>query len=96
LAASGASDLAASHFHGILILVTSNKFIASVIVTGDNCSRVLLSPAIIVHRCLYCRRQQHRQSLKIRDKDYSPVSTPVNSLSPVLLTPVLNNDTGNH
>ncbi len=37
--------------HGVLVLVTSNKFIARVIVTGDNCSLVSLSPAIIVHQC---------------------------------------------
>jgi hypothetical protein len=55
--------LAAPHFHGILILVTYNKFIAGVIVTSDNCLSVFLSlainllsvtlsPAIIVHWCL--------------------------------------------
>ncbi len=97
-------SLAAPHLHGVLVLVTGNKFIASVFVTGDNCSPVSLSPAIIVHRCrwhpweIYRWNQRHRRSLKIRVKDYSPVSlspamnlsavslTPVNSLSPMSLT----------
>jgi hypothetical protein len=39
-------SLAAPHLHGVLVLVTGNKFIAGVIVTGDNCSPVSLSPAI--------------------------------------------------
>ncbi len=67
-------SLAAHHLHGVLVLVTVNL------------SPVLLSPAIIVHRWeIYRRYQRHRRSLKIRDKDYSPVSlTPVNSLSPVI------------
>jgi hypothetical protein len=30
--------LAAPHLHGVLVLVTGNKFIAGVVVTGDNCS----------------------------------------------------------
>jgi hypothetical protein len=42
-------SLAAPHLHIFLVLVTGNKFIASVIVTGDNCSLVSLSPAIYMH-----------------------------------------------
>jgi hypothetical protein len=53
--------LGSSHLHGVLVLVTGNKFIAGVVVAGDNCSPVslslainlspvLFSPAIIVHR----------------------------------------------
>jgi hypothetical protein len=38
--------LAAPHLLGVLVLVTGNKFITGVIVTSDNCSSVLLSPAI--------------------------------------------------
>jgi hypothetical protein len=30
-------SLAAPHLHGVLALVTGNKFIAGVVVTGDNC-----------------------------------------------------------
>jgi hypothetical protein len=30
-------SLAAPHLHGVLVLVTDNKFIAGVFVTGDNC-----------------------------------------------------------
>jgi hypothetical protein len=54
-------SLASPHLHGVLVLVTGNKFISGVVVTGDNCSPVSLSPAInlslmvlspaIVHRC---------------------------------------------
>jgi hypothetical protein len=36
-------SLAAPHLHGILVLVTGNKFIAGVVVTGDNCSPVSLT-----------------------------------------------------
>jgi hypothetical protein len=36
-------SLAAPHLHGLLVLVTGNKFIAGVIVTGDNCSPVSLT-----------------------------------------------------
>jgi hypothetical protein len=39
-------SLAAPHLHGVLVLVTGNKFITGVVVTGDNCSPVSLSPAI--------------------------------------------------
>jgi hypothetical protein len=39
-------SLAAPLLHGVLVLVTRNKFIAGVVVTGDNCSLVSLSPAI--------------------------------------------------
>ncbi len=38
--------LAAPHLHGVHVLVTGNKFITGVIVTGDNCSPVSLSLAI--------------------------------------------------
>jgi hypothetical protein len=38
-------SLAAPHLHGVVVLVTGNKFIAGVIVTGDNCSLVS-SPVI--------------------------------------------------
>ncbi len=38
-------SLATPHLHGVLVLVTGNKFIAGVVVTGDNCSLVSLSPA---------------------------------------------------
>jgi hypothetical protein len=37
-------SLEAPHLHGVLVLVTGNKFIAGVVVTGDNCSPVSLSP----------------------------------------------------
>ena len=39
-------SLAAPLLHGVLVLVTGNKFIIGVIVTGNSCSPVLLSPAI--------------------------------------------------
>jgi len=39
-------SLAAPLLHGVLVLVTGNKFITGVVVTGDSCSPVLLSPAI--------------------------------------------------
>jgi hypothetical protein len=39
-------SLAVSQLHGILVLVTGNKFIAIVVVTSDNCSPVLLTPVI--------------------------------------------------
>jgi hypothetical protein len=39
-------SLAAPHLHGFLVLVTSNKFIASVVVTGDNCSQVSLTRVV--------------------------------------------------
>ncbi len=39
-------SLAAPHLHGVLVLVTGNKFIAGVIVTGDNWSLVSLTPVI--------------------------------------------------
>jgi hypothetical protein len=39
-------SLAAPHLHGVLVLVTGNKFIADIVVTGDNCSPLWLSPAI--------------------------------------------------
>jgi hypothetical protein len=38
-------SLAAPHLHGVLVLVTGNKFIAGVVVTGDICSPMSLSPA---------------------------------------------------
>jgi hypothetical protein len=39
-------SLAVPQLHGILVLVTGNKFIISVVVTSDNCSLVLLTPVI--------------------------------------------------
>jgi hypothetical protein len=39
-------SLAVPKLHGILVLVIGNKFIASVVVTSDNCSPVLLTPVI--------------------------------------------------
>jgi hypothetical protein len=39
-------SLAAPHLHGVLVLVTTNKFIAGVVATGDNCSPLLLSRVI--------------------------------------------------
>jgi hypothetical protein len=39
-------SLAAPNLHGVLVLVTGNKFITSVIVTSNNCSPVSLSPTI--------------------------------------------------
>jgi hypothetical protein len=33
-------SMAAPHLHGVLVLVTGNKFIAGVVVTGDNCTLV--------------------------------------------------------
>jgi hypothetical protein len=39
-------SLAAPHLHGVLVLVIGNKFIAVVVVTGNNCSPVSLSPVI--------------------------------------------------
>ncbi len=41
-----AFSLAAPHLHGVLVLVTGNKFIAGVVVTGDKVIAVSLSPAI--------------------------------------------------
>jgi hypothetical protein len=77
-------SLAAPHINGILVLVKGNKFIAGVVVTGDNCSPVSLSPPI---NCSLVSR--YRQSLKIRDKDKSPVSaTPAINFLPVSLTPL--------
>jgi hypothetical protein len=38
-------SLAATHLYGVLVLVTGNTFIAAVVVAGDNCSPVSLSPA---------------------------------------------------
>ncbi len=62
-----------------------------------NLSPVSLSTAIIVHRCRCHRRyinrryKRHWRSLKIHDKDQSPVSlTPAINFSPVSLTPVIN------
>jgi hypothetical protein len=37
-------SLAAPHLHGDLVLVTDNKFIAGVVVTGNNCLPVSLTP----------------------------------------------------
>jgi hypothetical protein len=39
-------SLAAPYLHGVLVLVTTNKFIAGVVATGDNCSPLLLSRVI--------------------------------------------------
>jgi hypothetical protein len=39
-------SLAAPLLHGVLVRVTGNKFIAGVVVSGDSCSPVSLSPAI--------------------------------------------------
>ena len=39
-------SLAAPHLHGVLGLVTGNKFIAGVVVTGNNCLPVSLSSVI--------------------------------------------------
>jgi hypothetical protein len=43
-------SLTAPHLHGVLVLVTGNKFIAGVVVTGNNSSLVSLSPAIKSYR----------------------------------------------
>ncbi len=40
----------APHLHGILVLVTKNKVIVVVVVTGDKCFLESLSLALIVHR----------------------------------------------
>jgi hypothetical protein len=39
-------SLAAPHLHGLLVLVTGDKFIASVVVTTDHWSPVSTTPAI--------------------------------------------------
>jgi hypothetical protein len=39
-------SLGVPNLHGVLVLVNSYKFIASVFVTGNNCSRVSLTPVI--------------------------------------------------
>ncbi len=52
-------SLADPHLHGVLVLVTSDKFIANVVVTADN-----WSPVSTIN---YPRYQRHRRSLKIRD-----------------------------
>ncbi len=83
-------SLAAPHLHGVLVLVTGNKFIAGVVVTGDYCSPVSLSPAInllpvslspaiIVHRCCWHRWEIYRwyqwHRRSLKIRDnYSPVS----------------------
>ncbi len=54
-------SLSGPHFYGVLVLVTGNKFIAGVVVTGDNCSPGSLSRAIIVHRCRCHRRWIYRR-----------------------------------
>ncbi len=38
--------LAAPHLHGVLVLVTGNKFIAGVVVTGNKVIAELLTPVI--------------------------------------------------
>ena len=74
-------SLAAPHLNGVLVLVTGNKFIAGLVVTGDNCSPVSLSPAtklspvslspaIIVHRCRCHRRQSYRRCRCHRRQSY--------------------------
>ncbi len=68
-------SLAAPHLHGVLGLVTDNKFITGVIVTGDNCSPMSLSPAIKLSQvslspAINCSPVSTTpRSLKIRDKD---------------------------
>ena len=39
-------SLAAPHLHGVLVLVTGDKFIAGVVVTADSWSPVSTTPAI--------------------------------------------------
>jgi hypothetical protein len=39
-------SLAAPRLHGVIVLVIGNKFIAGVVVTGDNCSPLSMLPAI--------------------------------------------------
>ncbi len=59
-------SLAAPHLHGVLVLVTGNKFIPGVVVTGDNSSPVPLSPATklspvsLSPATSYCRCRCHR------------------------------------
>jgi len=89
-------SLAAPHLNGVLVLVTGNKFIAGVVVTGDNCSPVSLSPATKLSPV----------SLSPATK-LLPVSlSPVINCSPVSTTPAITenpwqrliagvNDTGN-
>jgi hypothetical protein len=70
-------SLAAPHLHGVLVLVTGNKFIAGVAVTGDNCSPVSLSPVTKLSPV----------SLSSATK-FLPVSlSPVTNCSPVSTTP---------
>ncbi len=40
-------SLAAPHLHGVLVLLTGNKFIAGVVVTVDNCSPVVTGDKVI-------------------------------------------------
>ncbi len=67
-------SLAAPHLHGVLVLVTGNKFIAGVVVTGekfiigvvvtgDHFSAVSTTPVINLSPV-----SMHRRSKKIRDK----------------------------
>ncbi len=88
-----------------IVIVTDDNCSPGSLSPVINLSPVWLSPAIIFDQCrwhrweIYCPYQQHWRSLKIRGKDYLPVSTinlspvsltPVNSLSPVSLTLVIN------
>jgi hypothetical protein len=69
--------LAAPHLHGVLVLVTDNKFIAGVVVTGTNCSQVTTTPVINLSAVSTTPgitenpgKKIHWRSLKIRDKKF--------------------------
>ena len=83
-------SLAAPHLIGVLVLVSGNKSIAGVVVTGDNCSPVSLSPAIIVHRCRCHRRQSYRGVVVTGDKVIAGVVVTGDKLFTGI------NDTGDH
>ncbi len=94
-------SLAAPHLNGVLVLVSGNTFIAGVIVTGDNCSPVSLSPATKLSPVSLS------PATKLLPVSLSPVSlSPVINCSPVSTTPAITenpwqrliagvNDTGN-
>ncbi len=78
-------SLAAPHLHGFLVLVTSDKFIAGVIVTADNLSPVStinLSP-VSTTPAITENPWQELNFLQV-------LLTPLNSFMPVSLTPVIN------
>jgi hypothetical protein len=97
-------SLAAPHLHGVLVLVTGNKFIAGDNNTGDNCSPGSLSPATKLSPVSLSPATKLLPVSLSPVVNCSPVSTtpainfspmlltPLNSLLPVSLTPVINNN----